>query len=752
MGGDCLVAVLYKANETDFNHLGLGPLNDAVSILVTEERNGLFELEMTYPTSGNKFNELKLDRLIKADAGHKLKNQRFKIIRITKPLDGMVTIYAEHISYLSQDLALKPIVNYSGNASSALNIWKNSIVVPNPFTTYSDIQTNSGGEWSIKDLDNARQSLGGSDGSILDSYGGEFEFDNYDIRLYANRGRKSDALIAYGRNLTELTQEETIDSTYTSVYPYATSNENDVETILTLPEFFVDSEYVGNYARRKILKVDFSQEKPTTVEELRTKAEAYIKANNVGIPKVNLKVKIIDLSRTLDYENLQLVEQLNLCDWVTIYFEKFDIRTNAKIVKIVWDDLLKQYDSLEIGEARASLSNSINAIVDGKLETVAQDLSIVQRAANGKNKVFRSITEPTSGMVKNDLWYKPVGSGEIELYNFDGAYWKLEKVSAGLLGGTLDAENGDVNLINVNVANIVGETSNFVRSAWNAINSQLDVNGTELSIANLTTGVKVVFKNGEIEFRQGNVSRHLRYNSEGLVSAPGSNNTGTDLNSSFILQGGGTGSHQYIQLSEGGTRNLQQRLEALDGDIRAKVSDDGEFQVLRYNDDTFGPARAGSFTTYHSSGNWLSLIGDRLEVPGDEKARSIYIKPNGIGIVSISDKDSINYYNIKASTFLNASSRDLKTNIVETKINALEILETLTVVDYDLKKDVLEGVVNPQTGFIAEDSPEISDAEGKSIDSYKLATLNTKAIQELNAENKSLKQELQQIKEHLGLA
>ena len=61
------MAILYKANETDFSHLGLGVLNESISILITEERNGIFELEMKYPTTANRFKDL-LDRLIKADA------------------------------------------------------------------------------------------------------------------------------------------------------------------------------------------------------------------------------------------------------------------------------------------------------------------------------------------------------------------------------------------------------------------------------------------------------------------------------------------------------------------------------------------------------------------------------------------------------------------------------------------------------------------------------------------------------------
>lgn len=470
--------ILYKANETDFTHLGIGVLSESATALVVEERNGIFEFEMQYPIGGALFSELKNDRLIKVDASPKLKGQRFKIIRITKPANGFVTVYGEHVSYLAQDLALKPEVPFSGTALSALNTWRMNLVDEHPFTVYSDVPTTGSGKWTIDKVENARRALGGVEGSLLDVYGGEYRFDNYHIGLYSQRGDDSEALIAYGKNIIDLTQEEEIASTYTSIYPFAIWGDGENEELLTLPEYFVDSEHVSRYARRKIQVVDFTQDEIDTVAKLRTRAEEYINQNSVGVPKVNLRVKFIDLSKTLDYEHLKMVEEINLCDLVTIYFDKLDIKTKAKVIKVTWNVLLDRYEEIEIGEARSSLSNAIVHTLDGKLERVQQRITTIQVAANGKNRIFRGLDQPTTGMSLNDLWYKPVGDGETELYRFDGAYWKLEKVSAGLLAGTLDAENGDVDLINVNVANIVGETSNFVRSAWNGISSNVDIDGT----------------------------------------------------------------------------------------------------------------------------------------------------------------------------------------------------------------------------------------------------------------------------------
>lgn len=423
------MAILYKANETQFNHLGLGPLNDAISILVTEERNGIFELEMKYPVSGKVFHELKNDRIIKADAGHKLKDQRFKIIRITKPLKGIVTVYAEHVSYLTQDLALKPKVTFTGNARQALEHWKANLVDDNPFTVWSDISTTGKINWTIDEVENARRALGGVQGSILDVYGGEYQFDNYDIYLYQKRGVNSELLIAYGRNLVDLEQEEEIANTYTSIYPYSIYTDDDgKERMVTLPEYYVDSPHVNNYARRKILAVDFSNEEIKTVSALRNAANRYITDNDVGVPKVNLKIKYLDLAKTLDYKHQALLEEVNLCDNVMIYFEKYDINTTAKVIKVVWDVINERYDSIEVGEARASLSQAIDTVVDGKVHSVEKLAMQTLRTADGKNTIYFGLEEPLAteyDLKKNDIWYRIVDGEFTRTYRYDGAVWQL---------------------------------------------------------------------------------------------------------------------------------------------------------------------------------------------------------------------------------------------------------------------------------------------------------------------------------------
>lgn len=728
--------ILYAANEADFNTLGLGVLVDAISPLVSEERNGQFELTMSYPVDGALFKEIKNDRIIKVDASHSLKAQRFKIIRITKPSGGIVKVYTEHVSYLSQDLALKPSVSYSGNAGQALDTWQNNIVDEHPFTTFSDILTSGSGEWTIDKVENPRRALGGVEGSILDSYGGEYRFDNYHIGLYANRGNDSGALIAYGKNLTDVEQEEEIASTYTSIYPYTNIREEEGnESLLTLPEYFVDSEHTDKYARRKIQTVNFQQDEITTVEQLRERAQQYIEANDIGVPNVNLSVKFLDLAKTLDHKALALVEEINLCDLVTVYYEKLDIRQKAKVIKTVWDVSLDRYDELVIGKAKASLSQSIGTTVDGKLETVVTNLNSVRIAADGKTKIFTGIDEPVATNI-NDLWYKPVGDGGVEMYRWDGIIWALQKSSAGALAGTIDFAN--IQAINID-ANAITTGTLSGSNMW------LNLITGVMQFTDPATGLKLRLDKGQIYYEDtAGQKRYLRYNAEGLINEPDQSNTGTSLNTSFILKGG-NGSHKYFDFIDwddpSGTN--RSRIDATGPRIRMHVGGQGiEVRDNVHYDETdeWAPVRAYQFRT--TGVNSASIHEDRWEVPRDGN-RSLVISPNGTGKLYVSTPDQDAFYSIWASSFDVSSSIEFKKAVEDYTGNATELINSTPVRLYHLNEDI-EGVDVKRLGLIVEESPlEIVNTDGgKTIDLYEMASLLWKSAQEQSAKINDLEARL----------
>jgi len=422
--------ILYSANATSFNNYGLGVLKDAVSCLVTEERNGRFQLDMTYPIAGIHAEKLEVDLIIKVDAGHAgfSKNQRFRIERVDKKMDGIINIFATHVSMLARNLVLEPTIDITNlSAEGALDIWRRSVIGPHQFTTASNISARRNTTLTLKNHQNAREALGGKEGSIQSVWGGEYIFNNYHIDLRANRGGNANTLISYGRNLIDLNQEEKITNTFTSIYPYAIFRDGEKETIIILgANPVLDSENVRYFAHRRVLPVDFSREfdrdtRPTEAG-LKELAEAYLNEHEIGVPQVSMSLKFVDLTKSLNHSGL-VYEQLNLCDEVPVYFEQLNIRGRAKVVRVVWDVLLNQYDSLDFGEMRPGLSDRLREI-EREVGEVNNNANSALTAANGKNSVFFGPTEPVPPLQVGDIWYRPNGE-HTELWMWDGNGWNF---------------------------------------------------------------------------------------------------------------------------------------------------------------------------------------------------------------------------------------------------------------------------------------------------------------------------------------
>lgn len=342
---------LYEANETEFNHNGLGVLSDAANAEVTEERNGAFELTMQYPSGGWLFSELKNRRIIYCPAYPGGTPQPFRIYRITKPMGGLVTVYAQHISY---DLSGVMLSRFSaGSAAEAFAKLPQYAVGNNPFTFFTDKSTQA--VFQLTAPASIRSKLGGSEGSLLDVYGGEYVFDGFTVKLLNERGQNRGVSIRYGKNLTDLTQEENIQSVYTGVYPYWAKEEDYFE----LPEKTVNAE--GDFGFTRLMPLDLSsefEEKPSA-EQLRAKAQEYMKSNKIGVPKVSLTVSFFPLEQSEEYKDLALLETVYLCDTVNVEFSALGVSATAKVVKTVYDVLRKRYRSIELGDAKSNIADTI---------------------------------------------------------------------------------------------------------------------------------------------------------------------------------------------------------------------------------------------------------------------------------------------------------------------------------------------------------------------------------------------------------
>ena len=347
-----MTPILYAPTETDFTTLGIGTLTDCVSCQVTEERNGPYELTMEYSVDGAHYKEIKVDAVVKAQTGERTGLQLFRIYAVSRPIGGIVTVNAEHVSYQLNSIPVSPFA--ASSAAEALGGLTSNSAVDNPFSVWTDVAAT--GQFAVTAPSSFRSRLGGVEGSVLDVYGGEYEWDNFAVKLHAARGRDDGVSILYGKNLIDLKQEESIANLVTGVYPYWTDGDGGYKE---LPEKIIALQ--SSFAYPRVIPLDLSaefEEQPPE-EELRTKAEDYIDKTDLKKPKVSITVSFIQLWQTEGYKDIAALERVGLCDTVTVRFDRLGVDVKAKIVKTVYDCLQERYISMDIGDVRSNLADTI---------------------------------------------------------------------------------------------------------------------------------------------------------------------------------------------------------------------------------------------------------------------------------------------------------------------------------------------------------------------------------------------------------
>lgn len=427
---------LYPANEAAksnaFQTLGLGILGDATSCIITEERNGEFELEMEYPIDGIRFKDIAVDMLIVAKASERGNEQIFRIYKIEKPIDGVITINAEHISYLLSKAACLPFEATSAN--SAFNgikenlLWhsENENFPTFPFSFWTDNSTT--GEILIEEPKAVRKILGGEDGSILDICGGEYEFDNFTVKLHKDRGSDSNVYLRYGKNITDLTATDDISNVYTGIIPYWKGNltrktvdedGNDssetYETIVYVKDKVLWADEVSNFAYPLAVPVDLSTnievqddttdpDNPVYATEddvrelLQTEAESYLANNKGWKPSENIEVSFTQLWQTEEYKDYAALQRVGLCDTVHVVYPKLNVAVKMKVIKTEYNVLLERYDSMELGEASSSMISSL-AEAQTKIDSEIKGLS--DKTQSDLKRAAQEATDMINGKINS---------------------------------------------------------------------------------------------------------------------------------------------------------------------------------------------------------------------------------------------------------------------------------------------------------------------------------------------------------------
>lgn len=376
-----MIPILYKPDAKT----KIGWLAEASDCQCTEERNGVFELEFQYPMLGRYAADLVIDRYVKAKPNATAANQFFHIRKVSKPINGMFTVSCEHISYALSGYPV-PTVSASGNAQVAINAIltaaKNQLGKDTGFSVATtDITLSS--SIALTNV-SARAALGGVSGSVLDVYGGEYEFDNHTIKLHKARGKDRGVRIAYGRNMTELKCDIDMDSAYTGIYGYVKNDNVDLHSYKAV----TNSSGINAKTLIRDFSSDFSGgDSKITQSGLDSEVAAYAAANDINSPTVSMTVSFVDLSQSPEYASFSALESVSLCDTVQIYHKDLNINIKAKVIKTVYDVLRERYTSIDLGSPRANFADVIKQTVNeakdlrGQLVSAKSDLTAAYEKA-----------------------------------------------------------------------------------------------------------------------------------------------------------------------------------------------------------------------------------------------------------------------------------------------------------------------------------------------------------------------------------
>lgn len=385
----------------------VGWLKDCLSCEVTEERNGVYELTLTYPASGSMARELTVERFIKAKPNQTAENQLFKIYKVSKPISGIFTVNAEHVSYALSHYPISSVSLPSANPTQAINALltnaANNLGSSHGFTVEtSDIATNAA--FSVSNV-SARAGLGGVEGSVLDTYGGEFEFDNYKIKLHRARGSDNGVIISYGKNLTDVKCDISSDSSYTAVYAYAARD--DISVSLTMP--VTNSSGIAARVLMRDFSSEFGTDEELTSAALNEKVTEWLASNDINALTISMSVSFVDLSQSPEYSSYKLLESVNLCDTVTVRHKDLNLNITAKVIKTTYNVLNEKYSKVELGSARANFSSTIEQL---QKETQSVKHEVHKTESKITQEYLAAIQDATNAITGNSGGYIKLNPSE----------------------------------------------------------------------------------------------------------------------------------------------------------------------------------------------------------------------------------------------------------------------------------------------------------------------------------------------------
>ncbi len=486
-----MIPILYEKTETAFTSEGLCRLPDCISCTVHEVRNGEYECEFEYPITGEHYADITEGRIIAASHDETGDVQPFDIYAHSKPINGVVTFNAHHISYRQAGITVKPFT--AGSVTAAIQGIKTNSANTNDFTYWTDKST--AGDFKVTEPKAARALLCGEEGSLLDVYGtGEYEFDRFNVKLHLHRGTDSGVEIRYGKNLVDIEDSVDYSDSYTGIVPYWYSDE---DGIVNINSWILRS---GNYSygnRDIIIPMDFSGDfegKPTAAQ-LEAKATSKLSNSDAWLPSQTIKVDFVQLWQTEEYKEYAPLQRVHLCDTVNVIYPELGVTVSGvKVIETLYNVLLDRYDEMILGDAPqsyaaliaddvkidtsglatksdiAGIESDIQAAVDNATDLITGGLGghvVIKQDADGKpEEILIMNTDDINTATK--VWRWNVNGLGYSSTGYSGTYGTAITMDGSIVADYITTGTLTANLIK---AGVISDTSGS--NSWDMISGAM---------------------------------------------------------------------------------------------------------------------------------------------------------------------------------------------------------------------------------------------------------------------------------------
>ncbi len=451
--------VLFDADSTNFDNNGIGVLYDAESCTVTEEYNGVFDLELEYPVFGDWFKEIQEKRIILAKPNDVDEPHAFRIYEIDKSLEnGNIVARATSVTDDLSGNLVKHVAVEDSTSQQALTAIKQNLMEPTRFDLISDIQTRSASEWTRV---NPLRAIAGASGSLVDIWGGDIKRTNDAVYLYSRRGRDHVTVIRPEKNIEGFEMTVSLKGIITKILPFFTYQ------VDPLPEYEFVDDYDGNKVKQQKYDDGINEQpEPITLygdvvvsknanlypvqyyspvdysshEEILQQVDAYIQAKkdadaasptipdnsgwdaelrdyilglvndsaqgyfiynnpNADEPNVQIQANMVELSDSSDWEKFKNLEQIQVSDTVDVYVKKFGVDVEVTIQAITYDSIGERVVHITAGSARNNLTDSLAKTYQDATKQLEEYINTVE------NGVYNSINRTANGQSRKFQGY-----------------------------------------------------------------------------------------------------------------------------------------------------------------------------------------------------------------------------------------------------------------------------------------------------------------------------------------------------------